>query len=342
VDAQMRHVYSSPASREIYGLEPKQLLGQSPLDLDTPGDQAIRKSLQRDLLAHPRAFQGLEFQRIHPDGSVRVLEASGVPIRDAAGRFTGYRGITRDITARKRVEEELRAAKTSAEAADRAKSEFLATISHEIRTPMNGIIGMTDLLLGTGLSAEQRGYGEALKSSSEALLALLNDILDFSKIEAGKVELESIAFDLRACLEEAEDLLAISAHAKHLELALLYGRDVPRRLLGDPSRIRQMVLNLVSNAIKFTERGSVWIEVTSLRSSPGRATIRITVFDTGIGIAPEKLGQVFSKFTQADSSTRRRYGGTGLGLAIVKRLVERMNGSIEVASQPGEGSAFAL
>ncbi len=341
-DAEGRFVYCSPAFSAVLGHDPKQLLGKTSSESSAPEDRASEQALGRSLIEDPRAFRGLESVRRHADGTARVLETNATPILDAAGRCTGYRGITRDITERKRTEEELRAAKTSAEAADRAKSEFLATISHEIRTPMNGIIGMTDLLLGTGLSAEQRGYGEALKFSSEALLALLNDVLDFSRIEAGKVELESIPFDLRACLEEAEDLLAISAHAKHLELALLYSRDVPRRLLGDPSRIRQMVLNLVSNAIKFTERGSVWIEVASLPSSPGRAALRITVFDTGIGIAPDKLGQVFRKFTQADSSTRRRYGGTGLGLAIVKRLVGRMNGSIEVASQPGEGSAFSL
>jgi PAS domain S-box-containing protein len=342
VDAQMRHVYSSPACLEMYGLEPRELLGKSPMDLAAPGEPPVRKSLQEDLLARPRSFRGLEFRRLHRDGSVRVLEASGVPIRDAAGRFTGYRGITRDITARKRAEEELHAAMTSAEAADRAKSEFLATISHEIRTPMNGIIGMNELLLGTALSSEQRSYGEALQVSSEALLAILNDVLDFSRIEAGKMELESIPCDLLACLEEVEDLLAVNAHARHLELALLFGQNVPRRVIADPGRIRQVLLNLVGNAIKFTEHGSVWIEVTCVQQSESSATVRMTVFDTGIGIPPDKLPLVFSRFTQADSSTTRRYGGTGLGLAIVKRLVDRMNGTIQVASQPGEGSAFAV
>ena len=327
---------------EILGLEREQLLGKSPLDFTTPEEWPVRQTLYQNFLAHPRPFRGLELAKIHRDGSARVLESSGGPIFDAAGRCTGYRGITRDITARKRAEEELRAAMTSAEAAGQAKSEFLATISHEIRTPMNGIIGMNELLLGTSLSSEQRSYGEALQVSSEALLAILNDVLDFSRIEAGKLELESIPCDLLACLEEVEDLLAVNAHTRHLELALLFGQNVPHRVIADPGRIRQVLLNLVGNAIKFTERGSVWVEVSCAQQSAAHATIRMTVFDTGIGIPPDKLPLVFSRFTQADSSTTRRYGGTGLGLAIVKKLVDQMNGTIQVASQPGEGSAFAV
>jgi PAS domain S-box-containing protein len=341
-DAHGRCVYCSPGIVEILGLEREQLLGKSPLDFTTPEEWPVRQTLYQNFLAHPRPFRGLELAKIHRDGSARVLESSGVPIFDAAGRCTGYRGITRDITARKRAEEELRAAMTSAEAAGQAKSEFLATISHEIRTPMNGIIGMNELLLGTSLSSEQRSYGEALQVSSEALLAILNDVLDFSRIEAGKLELESIPCDLLACLEEVEDLLAVNAHTRHLELALLFGQNVPHRVIADPGRIRQVLLNLVGNAIKFTERGSVWVEVSCAQQSAAHATIRMTVFDTGIGIPPDKLPLVFSRFTQADSSTTRRYGGTGLGLAIVKKLVDQMNGTIQVASQPGEGSAFAV
>ncbi len=282
----------------------------------------------------------LEFELIRKDGTILPVMLNAIAIKDRSGNYLTSRSTIFDISERKQTEQALRQAMMDAQSANRAKSEFLANMSHEIRTPMNGILGMTELALQSDLTNEQREYLNTVKMSAESLLTVLNDILDFSKIEAGKLELEQVDFKLRETLGDTMKTLALRAEEKNLELAFRVHPSIPEMVGGDPGRLRQVVINLVSNAIKFTERGEVILQVEPDYHLEDRLGLHFSVTDTGIGMAPEKLQHLFAPFTQGDASTTRRYGGTGLGLAISSRLVELMGGWMWADSALGRGSTF--
>ncbi|HET9956220.1 MAG TPA: PAS domain S-box protein [Polyangiaceae bacterium] len=281
-----------------------------------------------------------EWTYVRKDGARRPMSVSLTALKDPAGRVSGHLGVCADISARKRAELELIRAKETAEAATYAKSEFLARMSHEIRTPMNGVLGMTDLLMQTRLTSEQRGYLQMVKSSAKGLLHVINDLLDFSRIEARKLELENIPFSLRDCLGEAVRNLALTAQRKGLELVLSLSRTVPNHLIGDRYRLQQIVTNLVSNALKFTSQGQIVVSARVQALNEREVTLWFSVSDTGIGIPEDKQAVVFEAFAQAEDATTRKFGGTGLGLAICSELVSMMSGRIWVTSAPGRGSEF--
>jgi two-component system sensor histidine kinase/response regulator len=290
--------------------------------------------------AHPEEIQTVEFRRVMPDGTLRTFRTHERYFnRQEGGAITAI-GATIDVTEHVNIQARLKEQAEQAQAANVAKSAFLANVSHEIRTPMNGIIGMTHLLLDTPLNETQREFAETVRGSADALLTVINDILDFSKIEAGKLDIENIEMDLRGNVEDVGAMLKFQAESRALELHIHVHPEVPDRVLGDPQRIRQCLINLVGNAIKFTRDGRIVVEVFGVGNQNGRMLLHFEVRDTGIGLAPEVAQKLFQPFTQADSSTTRQFGGTGLGLSIVKRLVEMMGGTVGVDSELGRGSNF--
>ncbi len=309
------------------------------LDLHGLAIEAAQGHALRETLAREGRFRDRELCILRRDGTRAWVKLTEMVSSDAGGgRFV--EGVIEDITQRKRTEEELVRAREAALEASRAKSEFLANMSHEIRTPLNGVIGMTDLLADTPLTAEQQDYAETIRSSGKVLLTLINDILDFSKIEAGRLELEKVAFPLRRTIDETLRTLAPLAHDKELELVQDVAADVPDGLVGDPGRLRQALTNLVGNAIKFTPRGEIEVCARAMRTAEHEIELCLSVRDTGIGIEPERQLHVFEAFTQADSSTSRRFGGTGLGLTITAQLARLMGGRTWLESVPGQGSTF--
>ena len=354
--------YVSPAFERIWN-RPVESLYANPqqwLDFTFPADRERVRAAFATLTSDAPNVD-LEYRIVRPGGEVRWIRARGFQVRDSAGKLIRLTGIATDITERRHAADALRTsleevsranlalqaeiverkrAEDAAETANRSKSEFLANMSHEIRTPMNGVIGMTELALGTDLTVEQREYLDIVKTSAESLLTVINDILDFSKIEAGKLAVEVVPFDLDDCVATVVKMLATRAHEKGLELAYDIRPDAPTALLGDPGRLRQVITNLMGNAIKFTERGEAVLTVHAETQTADHATLRFSVSDTGIGISPEQQEAIFKPFIQADGSTTRKYGGTGLGLSISTTLVALLGGRMWLESEPGRGSTF--
>jgi two-component system, sensor histidine kinase and response regulator len=343
VDLRGNLLFVNPAYCELYGLAESDLIGASFREhlapMCAPDVVAAIHDVHAEVYRTGHPVRGFEFNIARDGGSVTIQMSVSIE-RDAAGEPIGFMAISRDVTRRARAEKDAARARELAEAANRAKSDFLANMSHEIRTPMNGIIGMTELALGTELTDAQRDYLQTVRGSAESLLVIINDILDFSKIEAGKLEIDDVDFSLRALLDQAVRTVALRAHQKGLELAVDVRPFMRDRFVGDPHRLRQVLVNLLGNAIKFTHEGEVVVRVTAAPIGNTRARLQLHVIDTGIGIPQDRHDTIFNAFEQADGSTTRRFGGTGLGLTISARLVALMGGVLRVESEVGRGSDF--
>jgi two-component system, sensor histidine kinase and response regulator len=331
------YVYTNPRWSEITGVPAEQAAGQA-WDSMIGDEQEVTR--EADDEAGGAEELGRRFEIELPGLGRRIMLVTSRSMPDSDGGIAGWVGTLADVTAEAGAEAVMSDARDAATEGSRLKSDFLANMSHEIRTPMNGVLGMTDLLLETDLDSRQRDYAQTVRNSGEALMTILNDILDFSKIEAGKVELEEIDFSVRAVVDGVTDLLGGAAQSKGLELVVIVDSSVPALVTGDPGRVRQVLTNLVGNAIKFTRSGEIAIRASVTEAVGAGAVVRFEVTDTGDGIAPDNLGSIFQPFVQADSSTSRRYGGTGLGLAISGQLVALMGGDCGVSSDLGRGSTF--
>ena len=338
-DAEGRYLRLNRAFEIFIGIKREDFIGKTLYQLLARDAARFHSEMDTELLARggTQTYETIVHGR---DGLSHNAIYRKATLTRRDGSIYGLLGTIIDITDRKKAEIEMQLAKEAAEAASRAKSDFLANMSHEIRTPMNGIIGMTDLALDTALTEEQREFLGIVKSSAESLLTIINDILDFSKIEAGKLLVEEISFDLHRVVAETLKTMALRAHEKRIELVFEIMPDVPRHVLGDPSRLRQILINLIGNSIKFTHEGEIAVRAELSPTIGKQPHIQFSVRDTGIGIATDKQQSIFEAFSQEDTSTTRRFGGTGLGLSISRRLVELMQGRIWLESEPGKGSTF--
>lgn len=339
-DVDGRIEYVNPKFVRVTGYAPEEVKGQNPRMLKSGEMEPEDYRGLWETIRAGREWRGL-FHNKKKNGELYWESASISPIKNARGVITHFVAVKEDISAQKEAEEALQEAKRVADEANQAKSEFLACMSHEIRTPMNAIIGMAELLAETPLNAQQRRYVDIFRSAGETLLGIIDDILDLSKIEAGRIGLESISFDLVDLVETTCEVMAIRAHEKGLELACHVEPRTPARVSGDPARLRQVLTNLLGNAIKFTEHGEVVLRVAP-SGAASEGELEFAVVDTGIGIPADKIATIFRRFTQADASTTRRFGGTGLGLTISRRLVQLMGGRFTVESREGEGSTFSF
>jgi PAS domain S-box-containing protein len=340
VDLDERFQFANPAAEEIFGVRPGALVGRNLREFTDPERfEFVRRQTEERRRGERGTY---ELEVVGADGVPRVLLVTAAPLRDRAGQIVGVLGIFRSITALKEVEADLRRAKEAAEAANRAKSDFLANMSHEIRTPMGGVVGMLRFLREADLPTPESEYARLAHDSALSLLTILNDIIDYSRIAAGKLELNLAPFDLIAAVADAASLLRAKAHEKNLVLRVLAADDVPPWRLGDAGRLRQVLLNLLGNAVKFTAEGSVSAAVRRPSDDRSAEAVEIEVADTGVGIAPEFLLQLFTQFTPLSAGGTANQRGSGLGLSISKRLVELMGGAISVRSELGRGAVFTV